>query len=204
MIVKNEWILEPMKRKKIFVLGDSGVGKTSFISRILNQNQHESYDPTIGIVIRNGVIDEKDRIIFAEFWDFSGNPIFHQALGPEWFVNVDVLIFMADLSNTTSIQDLKRWFELAGVTSRISEHRPIIILLNKADIVPRNTVKEIFSTQLVRSLTSRCNEIIPISVKDEMSIQHVRQTLANSIDNTSKTFTRSFQFLRRQLQLSQY
>eukprot|EP00941_MAST-03F_sp_MAST-3F-sp1_P001319 g1319.t1 len=97
---------------RIFVIGDSGVGKTCIIARICHHRFITSSSSTIGYnqeVWNRDVVDEEtgEKSIF-EFIDVSGHAKF--ALSRSFlYRNIDGIIFVYDVSNKKSFANLENW-----------------------------------------------------------------------------------------------
>lgn len=87
-----------MDKQHILIIGDGGVGKTSYIKKQLGQNFTHQYHPTTGINIY-----ETDTIVW---YDFPG-----QEKYGSHFINNDIhlVIYMYDLSNKLSYKNLDYW-----------------------------------------------------------------------------------------------
>jgi small GTP-binding protein len=64
--------LESCYKYKIVVLGDTSVGKTSIINKLIYDKYYEDGQPTIGIdfVSKQFLVDEK--VIKFQLWDTAG------------------------------------------------------------------------------------------------------------------------------------
>jgi GTPase SAR1 family protein len=61
------------KKMKIFkLLGDSGVGKTSFIRRVTKDTYEESMMPTVGIDYESRSLFIENQVVHLKFWDTAG------------------------------------------------------------------------------------------------------------------------------------
>ncbi len=66
MVCRKEFDLE---RIWIWFLGDSGVGKTSFIQRFCTDNFKETFAATIGVDLQVKMLNIDDRIVALQLWD---------------------------------------------------------------------------------------------------------------------------------------
>ena len=125
---KNEPIL-----LKIITLGSSGVGKTSIFKRLLFDKYDEYYQTTIGIqsLIYYIIYDLKKYKL--SLWDTGGQENFN-ALTKNYLRNADGVIFVFDLSNEESFDDLENWYELYK-NEKGEEKINGVILGNKSDLI---------------------------------------------------------------------
>ncbi len=120
---------------KIVMIGDFGVGKTSLVQRFVNNSFSEEYLSTIGVSISKKTTQNSTILL----WDIEGHteykPIFKQYLsGAKGFMIV------ADLTRQETLDSLKDHIDL---TQQIVPDTPIVIALNKADIVQNIEQKRI-------------------------------------------------------------
>ena len=59
----------PSRVFKIVFIGDSGVGKTSFVQRFCNNTFRESFSTTIGVDFQVKTIMIDNRVIALQLWD---------------------------------------------------------------------------------------------------------------------------------------
>jgi len=123
-----------MDHIKLVVVGDSGVGKSSFIKGIINQAPVPYLHSTIGCNVEilaypYSVRHNSDRDIFLEFWEV-GVAQGHRHSRSIFYNNLSALILVHDLSNRKSFLNLKKWLkevmnsgkqELTGVSVRGSK-----------------------------------------------------------------------------------
>lgn len=61
---------------KILVIGDSGVGKTSFVNRYVRNHFSAQMKLTVGADFSMKVIDwDNKTLVRLQLWDISGNPL---------------------------------------------------------------------------------------------------------------------------------
>lgn len=113
-------------RFKIALVGNEGVGKTSFIRKLQNNNFIENYNPTLGVEVNSLPIRHSSNIF--NIWDCAGQERF-KGLGSGYYINASAAIIMID--NNTSYENITLWYE--KIHSRCP-NIPIVICRNKVDI----------------------------------------------------------------------
>lgn len=100
-------------RVKILVLGDSGVGKTSFVHLAAHNDPIRSPSWTVGCSVevklheyKEGTKDQKP--FFIEFWDVGGSH-FHRNARPVFYNPCHGAILVHDLTNRKSETNLCKW-----------------------------------------------------------------------------------------------
>lgn len=101
-----------MDRFKLLVVGDCGVGKTSFVHGVVHQSPVLNPSSTIGcnveVLAYNSGSSGRDRDVFLEFWDVGGSSG-HRNSRSIFYAGIDGLIVVHDLSNRKSFLNLQKW-----------------------------------------------------------------------------------------------
>lgn len=101
-----------MDRFKLLVVGDCGVGKTSFVHGVVHQSPILNPPSTIGcnveVLAYNSGSSGRDRDVFLEFWDVGGSSGHRNSRGI-FYSGIDGLIVVHDLSNRKSFLNLEKW-----------------------------------------------------------------------------------------------
>jgi small GTP-binding protein len=121
-------------KKKIVILGDSAVGKTSLIRRFVFDQFEFSYVSTVGSKVTKkklSIPTQKKKELIFMIWDLIGREGYH-ALHARTFVGVHGAILVADLTRKETLQNLERYWLpfLLKVVDRV----PMVFVCNKADL----------------------------------------------------------------------
>ena len=105
---------------KVVLIGESGVGKTSIISRYISNTFSSVLMATPGANITTKTIflkDENQSIKF-EIWDTAGQEKY-RALAKVFYKNAAVCILVYDITRRASFEELKKYWiqELKGNAS---------------------------------------------------------------------------------------
>ncbi len=111
----------------IILLGDSGVGKSAFVLRLMKGYFSESYISTIGTDYSQ--YEYKDTII--NIFDTAGQERF-QALCSTYYKTANGVIILYDVKNTDSLKNVSKWIEKLHT---FVDDVPIIICANKIDLL---------------------------------------------------------------------
>ena len=127
-------------KKKVCLIGDSRVGKTSLIKRFVSDEFDDKYIATIGAKISkkdlqvNCKHDEADYTVAMTLtiWDLIGHrDREYWSLLKRYYLNTDGALFICDLTSKSSLENLKEWisslFNTIGVI-------PFIVMANKSDL----------------------------------------------------------------------
>jgi len=104
---------------RICLLGDSGVGKTSVLTRFCDNSFKENYNSTLGVDFRIVTLQYKDIISKINIWDTAGQERF-KSLAVNYLHNSNGFIFVFDITNKESFENIVNWINLAFDTNRNS------------------------------------------------------------------------------------
>ena len=116
---------------RVILLGDSNVGKTSLIMRYIKNEFKNSFISTIGVEYESKIIKKGKKNICLEIIDNGGQEKFH-CLTKSFFNKVDGIIFVFDLTNKQSFENLKNWLKEAESYTEDFEY---ILVGNKKDLI---------------------------------------------------------------------
>ena len=124
---------------RICLLGDSSVGKTSLLTRYSEGKIIEKYNSTIGVDFKVVTLKLNDVISKVHIWDTAGQERF-KSIAINYFRNSHGFIFVYDITNRESFENLNNWIELAFSNNQNS----IINFLigNKSDLNDERKVSE--------------------------------------------------------------
>ena len=122
-------------KKKIVLMGDSAVGKTSLIRRYVFDQFEDSYISTIGTKVSKKVLKIprlKDTInLKLMIWDLIGREGYY-GIHSRTFVGVHGVIFVADLTRKETLLSLERYW--LPVLFKVVSNIPLVFVCNKSDL----------------------------------------------------------------------
>ena len=173
--------------KKICLIGDFGVGKTSLIRRFVEGRFSEQYLSTIGVTIsRKKVIisaneKQEEQTVQLLIWDIEGKTKF-QKISPSYLKSAHGVIIVADYSRPETIENVQCHLDL--VSSANPQGVSMSILLNKVDLLEQNLT----TTPRYKSQFSDVFQAIPTyntSAKTGQNVEIAFYQLAQSMLNKS-------------------
>jgi small GTP-binding protein len=96
---------------KVVLIGESGVGKTSIISRYTNNTFKSQLMSTPGanFVTKNIILEDENQSIKFEIWDTAGQERY-RALAKVFYKNAAVCVLVYDITRKTSFNELKNYW----------------------------------------------------------------------------------------------
>ncbi|MBW4550324.1 MAG: GTP-binding protein [Aphanocapsa sp. GSE-SYN-MK-11-07L] len=122
--------------KKICMVGDFGVGKTSLVRRFLDRQFSDHYLSTIGVKISRKLIPvPTDQDLQLIIWDIEGKTQF-QSITPHYLEGAMGAVIVADLNRPETIEHIQSHIQL--LTSVNSSTIPCLVALNKVDTITKS------------------------------------------------------------------
>ncbi|XP_052800395.1 EF-hand calcium-binding domain-containing protein 4B-like isoform X3 [Mya arenaria] len=126
--------MEPAALQRIFkvvFVGDSGVGKSSFIHRFCTGNFRPSFAATIGVDFQIRSMNIDCQVIVLQLWDTAGQERF-RSITKQYFRKADGVVIMYDSTSETTFTNVRNWMD--SVKEGASEDAVLLLLGNKSDL----------------------------------------------------------------------
>ncbi|RMZ97134.1 ras-related Rab-27A [Brachionus plicatilis] len=129
---------------KFLALGDSGVGKTSFLYQYTDNQFNSKFISTVGIdfrekrVVYKSPLNGRTHRIHLQLWDTAGQERF-RSLTTAFFRDAMGFILMFDLTSELSFLNVRNWISQLQ-THAYCEDPDIILVGNKLDLEDRRVV----------------------------------------------------------------
>eukprot|EP01095_Lingulamoeba_sp_RSL-Kostka_P009197 TRINITY_DN3157_c1_g1_i1.p1 TRINITY_DN3157_c1_g1~~TRINITY_DN3157_c1_g1_i1.p1 ORF type:complete len:220 (+),score=61.58 TRINITY_DN3157_c1_g1_i1:231-890(+) len=119
---------------KIVIIGDGGVGKSSFAKRYIHGEFEKHYNTTVGVEVHPLTFYTNLGMIKFDLWDTAGQEKFG-GLRDGYYIGCDAAIIMFDITSRTSYKNVNTWYkDLVRVTG---VQIPIVLVGNKVDMKDR-------------------------------------------------------------------
>ena len=118
---------------KVVLLGESGVGKTSIISQLMEQEFNDEQTATTGATFSTKTMVFDNKGICFEIWDTAGQEKY-RALTKMFYKDAGAAILVYDITRQASFEELKNYW-----ANQVKENAPKKIVLavaaNKSDLI---------------------------------------------------------------------
>lgn len=118
---------------KLLLIGDGGVGKTTFVKRHMTGEFEKRYIPTVGADVHKLKFVTNYGDIIFNVWDTAGQEKL-AGLRDGYYVNGQCAIIMFDVSNRITYRNLSNWYR---EVVRVCENIPTCLVGNKVDVQDR-------------------------------------------------------------------
>ena len=143
---KSEGEKRPLNEVKILLVGDGGAGKTSLVKRLFGEKVEGNEPQTQGINIRKWVVENGEREIKANFWDFGGQEIMHAT--HQFFLSKRSLYIL--VLDGRKDEKPEYWLKLI---ENFGENSPVLVVINKIDENPAFELNRKFLREKYPSIT---------------------------------------------------
>ena len=141
-------LTQPSYSFQLITVGNSSVGKTSLIHRIVYQQFTESLRPTIAISELPVVIVTDKGNANITLYDTCGHEKYI-SLTKNYYKSADGILLVFDLTDFKSFESLKMWIKDIELNADDNKLKEVIVLGNKSDcdnaFIRENMVRELLS-----------------------------------------------------------
>ncbi|BAZ13821.1 Ras family small GTPase [Calothrix sp. NIES-4071] len=130
--------------KKICLVGDFAVGKTSLIRRFVDRQFSDKYLSTVGVKIsRKAVdlidIDSQQKELQLLIWDIEGSNKF-KSIAPTYFQGAKGAIIVADVTQQETLTNISEHIQNFLL---VNPQASIVVALNKSDLIEAEYLEKI-------------------------------------------------------------
>jgi small GTP-binding protein len=165
--------------KKICLVGDFGVGKTSLIRRFVERQFSDQYLSTVGVKISKKTLDlqvgeeQKNQNLQLMIWDLEGHTKF-KAIAPSYLQGASGALVVGDVTRQETIDRIP---EHINLFFSVNAKGFIILALNKSDLVDEDKLQKL-EQLLQSSQQERVLAIYQTSAKNGLNVDEIFQKLA--------------------------
>lgn len=124
--------------RKVCLLGDFAVGKTSLVARFVHQTFSERYLTTVGVKVDTRTVARAGDSCKLVLWDLAGVTQLNAA-GRAYIGGAHGLLYVCDGSRAETLNSV---LELKEQVDGLLGSRPALLLVNKSDLVDRQELDD--------------------------------------------------------------
>lgn len=168
--------------KKICLIGDYGVGKTSLIRRFVDRQFSDKYLSTVGVKISRKSVDltdseqQKDITLQLLIWDIEGSTKF-KGVSASYFQGAKGAIIVGDVTRPESLENIS---EHIKAFSKVNPQGKTVVALNKSDLIDAEYLEkycQLYSFNDNNSFVSTYAS----SAKNGTNVDEIFKTLSHSM-----------------------
>ena len=118
---------------KCLLIGDGGVGKTTFVKRHITGEFEKNYNVTVGVEVSRLYFDTNRGRIAFNVWDTAGQEKFG-GLRDGYYIEGQCAIIMFDVTSRITYKNVPLWYR---DLTRVCDNIPIVLVGNKVDVKER-------------------------------------------------------------------
>jgi small GTP-binding protein len=164
-------------QKKVCLLGDFGVGKTSLVRRFVEDRFDDKYLTTIGVKISRKTITRSYGSMSMLIWDLAGSTGFDSFTNPSYMQGTAGAIIVCDITRRETLTIMAEYARQARI---INPRIHLIFVCNKTDLVDGRIIAD----EDIREVSSTFGDgtYFLSSAKTGENVEDVFFTLAEKID----------------------
>ncbi|XP_062310389.1 RAB3D, member RAS oncogene family, b [Osmerus eperlanus] len=160
---------------KLLIIGNSSVGKTSFLFRYADDSFTSAFVSTVGIDFKVKTIFRNDKRIKLQIWDTAGQERY-RTITTAYYRGAMGFLLMYDITNQDSFNAVQDW--ATQIKTYSWDNAQVIMVGNKCDLEDDRIVPTEDSHRLAEDLGFQFFEA---SAKDNMNVKQVFERLVDVI-----------------------
>lgn len=162
-------------QKKVCLLGDFAVGKTSLIRRFVEGRYDDKYLSTIGVKISRKPIEREDYILNMLIWDLAGGDDFYN-IGQNYLRGAAAALIVCDLTRADTVNSFETY---ANQLKNLNGETKMVFVGNKADLELERVIEDAELKALVDAFGSH---YFATSAKTGFQVEAAFRQLAEQIE----------------------
>lgn len=158
---------------KLILVGESGVGKSSLVSRYCDDLYNEHFTSTIGVDFKIKTINYKNKKIKLQIWDTAGQERY-RSITKSYYSGSYGAMVIYDSNNYLSFNKVRYWIE--QLKAHTNSKCQILLVETKCDVDKREV-----DEQEARDLANEFNcEFIQTSAKNSFNVDEAFIKIINA------------------------
>jgi len=162
-------------QKKVCLLGDFGVGKTSLVRRVVKNEFSEKYLTTVGVKMDTKLITVNDELaVKLIIWDIAGEGCLKK-VAQTYLRGAAGFLLVVDGTRSSTLDcaiNMKK-----GIQELLGDNIPFVVLLNKADLTAQWEIAD----ARIAELTTNQKQIFFTSAKTGAQVEEAFTTLSRTL-----------------------
>ncbi|XP_041976314.1 ras-related protein Rab-3 isoform X1 [Aricia agestis] len=160
---------------KLLIIGNSSVGKTSFLFRYADDSFTSAFVSTVGIDFKVKTVFRHDKRVKLQIWDTAGQERY-RTITTAYYRGAMGFILMYDITNEESFNSVQDW--VTQIKTYSWDNAQVILVGNKCDMEEERVVSQERGKQLADQLGV---EFYETSAKENINVKTVFERLVDII-----------------------
>uniref|UniRef100_A0A1A8EL46 Ras-related protein SEC4 n=2 Tax=Nothobranchius korthausae TaxID=1143690 RepID=A0A1A8EL46_9TELE len=160
---------------KLLIIGNSSVGKTSFLFRYADDSFSNSFVSTVGIDFKVKTVYRNDKRIKMQIWDTAGQERF-RTITTAYYRGAMGIMLVYDITNEKSYDNIRNW--IRNIEENASADVERMVLGNKCDMNDQRQVSKERGEKLAIDYGIK---FLETSAKSSINVENAFLTLARDI-----------------------
>ncbi|XP_026535034.1 EF-hand calcium-binding domain-containing protein 4B [Notechis scutatus] len=176
--------MAPDRIFKIVLVGNSAVGKTSFLKQFCEERFYPGTAATVGVDYSMKTVNLDGSQVVLQLWDTAGQERY-RSITKQFFRKADGVVVMYDVTAQDTFVAVKQW--LVSVEEAAGENIPILLLGNKVDKEKEREVPKRLGEHLAKDYSIifyECSALTGENIK--APILHLARILKEQEDNAKE------------------
>jgi len=164
---------------KIVFVGDSGVGKSSFIYRFCFDDFRPNFSETIGVDFQVKTIQVNREWTALQLWDTAGQERF-RSITKQYFRRADGVVVMFDLTSESTFLNIKQW--MISIEEEAEPDCMVMMIGSKLDLTGADSKLRKVKTETAKKLAKDYDaSYIEVSALSGASVTEAMEKLAKKM-----------------------
>ncbi|XP_069674997.1 ras-related protein Rab-3 isoform X1 [Periplaneta americana] len=160
---------------KLLIIGNSSVGKTSFLFRYADDSFTSAFVSTVGIDFKVKTVFRHDKRVKLQIWDTAGQERY-RTITTAYYRGAMGFILMYDITNEESFNSVQDW--VTQIKTYSWDNAQVILVGNKCDMEDERVISYERGKQLAEQLGI---EFFETSAKENINVKAVFERLVDII-----------------------
>ncbi|XP_055885315.1 ras-related protein Rab-3 isoform X4 [Biomphalaria glabrata] len=160
---------------KLLIIGNSSVGKTSFLFRYADDSFTSAFVSTVGIDFKVKTVFRQDKRVKLQIWDTAGQERY-RTITTAYYRGAMGFLLMYDITNEESFNAVQDW--CTQIKTYSWDNAQVVLVGNKCDLEDERVV----STERGKQLADQLGlEFFETSAKENINVKAVFERLVDII-----------------------
>ena len=162
---------------KTIIIGDTGVGKSCLLARLISKEFSEDHNVTIGVEFGNFSMLFKEKLnVKLQIWDTAGQEAF-RSITRTFYKGATAAIIVFDMTNADTFQNVRTWYK--DLEENADEDIIVYVVANFADLEEHREVSTEEALELMRELG--CHHYLETSALTGQNVVPMFETITKHL-----------------------